>query len=277
VPVGIPGELHIGGRCVARGYLNRPELTAEKFIPNPFSAAPGARLYKTGDLARYLPDGNIEFLDRIDDQLKIRGFRVEPGEIESVLNQHSGVRDCVVVARKDDTRSKRLIVYVVPKQQPSPTAGDLRHFLRQRLPDYMVPSIFVLLDALPRTPHGKLDRHALPAAGHAGFDSGKTLVEPRDPVEKALTKIWAQLLRLDSVGVHDDFFDLGGDSLLTIQIISRVRKAFRVEISVRSIFETPTVAGLAVLIRQVKDSGAESASTEITPTRRRSRRMKSPV
>jgi amino acid adenylation domain-containing protein len=285
VPIGIPGELHIGGDGLARGYLNRPELTAEKFIPHPFSSRPGARLYKTGDLARYLPDGNIEFLGRLDHQVKIRGFRIEPGEIEAALNQHPAVRDCVVVAQEDDApdpstalrTGQRLIAYVVPKQQPSPTAGELRDFLKQRLPDYMIPSIFILLDALPRTPHGKLDRGALPAPDARRPEQDNTLVEPRTPAETALAKIWAQVLRLERVGVHDNFFDLGGHSLLAIQVISRVREAFRVEVSLRSLFETPTVAGLADAVQQARESGAEIPATKISPAPRQPRRMKVPL
>jgi acyl-coenzyme A synthetase/AMP-(fatty) acid ligase len=256
VPVGIAGEMHIGGSGVARGYLNRPELTAEKFIPNSFSDEPGARLYRTGDLARYLPDGNIEFLGRIDDQVKIRGFRVEPGEIESVLNQHSDVHDCVVVVRDDDMQTKRLIAYVVPKQQPSPTAGDLRDFLRQRLPDYAVPSNVVLLDALPRTPHGKIDRKALPAPEY-----GSDRVEyrpPHTPIEAAIADIWSELMKLPRVGIDDNFFDLGGHSLLAMQALSRVNHALGTDLTMRQLFDAPTVNGLALAaLERLAMAGAE--------------------
>jgi amino acid adenylation domain-containing protein len=264
-PIGVPGELHIGGSCLARGYLNRPELTAEKFVPDPFSDEPGARLYKTGDLARLLPDGEVEFCGRADDQVKIRGFRVEPAEIEAALSGHAGIRDCVVVAREDDRQSTRLIAYVVAKPRASPAASDLRDFLASRLPSYMVPSIFVRLDALPRTPHGKLDRRALPEIDRAGLGGGAPRVEPRDAVEKTLAGIWAQLLRLERVGVHDNFFDFGGDSLLAMQFISRVSGAFPVEIPLHSLFAAPTIAAVAEVIRRAASGGAEGASLAATP------------
>jgi amino acid adenylation domain-containing protein len=265
LPIGVPGELHIGGSCLARGYLNRPELTAEKFLPDLFSDEPGARLYKTGDLARFLPDGDVEFCGRVDDQVKIRGFRVEPAEIESALSEHPGIGDCVVVARADHPQSMRLIAYVVPKPRSSPAAGELRDFLASRLPNYMVPSMFVLLDALPRTPHGKLDRRALPEIDYPGPGGTKSPVEPRDPVEKTLAGIWAELLRVERVGVHDNFFEFGGDSLLAMQFISRVSGAFPVEIPLHDLFATPTIAELADVIRRDGNSGAEGASPAITP------------
>ena len=264
-PIGVPGELHIGGSCLARGYLNRPELTAEKFIRDPFSGEPGARLYKTGDLVRFLPDGDVEFCGRVDDQVKIRGFRVEPAEIESALSEHSGVLDCVVVAREDHPQSMRLIAYVVAKPRSSPAASELRDFLAARLPNYMVPSIFVLLDALPRTPHGKLDRRALPEIDYADLGGRKAWVEPRDPVEKRLAGIWAELLRLERVSVHDNFFDFGGDSLLAMQFISRASGAFPVEIPLHNLFEMPTIAELAEVIRRARNRGAECASPATTP------------
>jgi acyl carrier protein len=262
--------LHIGGSCLARGYLNHPDLTAERFIPDPFSGEAGARLYKTGDLARFLPDGDVEFCGRADDQVKIRGFRVEPAEIESTLSEHSGVRDCVVVARADQPQSMRLIAYVVPRPGSPPAASDLRDFLASRLPNYMVPSVFVMLDALPRTPHGKLDRRALPEIDYAGLGGRTPWVEPRDPVEKTLAGIWAQLLRLERVGVQDNFFDFGGDSLLAMQFISRVSGAFPVEIPLHDFFETPTIAELAEVIRRAGKSGAECASPATTPILSRS-------
>ena len=261
VPIGVPGELLIGGVGVARGYLNRPELTAEKFIANPFSDEPGARLYKTGDLARHLPDGNIEFLGRSDDQVKIRGFRIEPGEIEAALCQHPAVRETVVVARGDKLEETRLIAYVVPKRQPSPTAGDLRDFLRQRLPEYMVPSIFTLLDALPRTPHGKLDRRALPAPDQIRPELETTFVAPQTPVEKVLGGIFADVLGIERVGIHDDFFELGGHSLLATLIVSRIHATFKADLPLRRVFDAPTVAGLAAAL--LEDAG-ERARIEKT-------------
>ena len=262
VPIGVPGELHIGGRCLARGYLNRPELTAENFIPNPFSAEPGTCLYKTGDLARYLPDGNIEFIGRTDDQVKIRGFRIELGEIETVLRQHPDVRASVVLAwldaeagmeESDNLKSdKRLVAYVVPKQERAPTVSELRSFLSKKLPAYMLPSAFVLLDGLPRTPHGKVDRQALPAPDRIRPDLKDARVAPRTETEKVIAAIWAEVLKLKHLGVHDNFFDLGGHSLLATQVISRVHDAFHVELPLRALFEKPTVASLAAQIAQAQ-------------------------
>ncbi|MFB2982742.1 amino acid adenylation domain-containing protein, partial [Microseira sp. BLCC-F43] len=208
VPIGVPGELHIGGAGLARGYLNRPELTGEKFINHPFSQEPGARLYKTGDLARYLPDGNIEFLGRIDYQVKVRGYRIELGEIERVLEQHPSVRQAVVLAREDEAGDKRLVAYIVAKQeQPSP-ADELRGFLKQKLPEYMVPNAFVFLDALPLTPNGKLDRRALPAPDQTRPESEANFVVPRDDLELQLTLIWEKVLGIQPIGVMDNFFEL---------------------------------------------------------------------
>jgi amino acid adenylation domain-containing protein len=251
VPVGVPGELHVGGDGLARGYLNRPELTAEKFIPNPFSDASGARLYKTGDLARYLPDGNIEFLGRIDHQVKIRGFRIELGEIETVLGKIPGIREAVVIVHEDEA-DKRLVTYVVASQDPIPTSGELRSFLKSKLPDYMIPSTFVFLDALPLTSNGKLDRRALPAPDHHSSELKETFVAPRTPTEKTIAEIWAQTLRQELVGIHYNFFDLGGHSLLATRVISRVRQAFGIELPLRALFENPTVAGLAAQVEQLK-------------------------
>jgi acyl carrier protein len=235
---------------LARGYLNRPALTAEKFIENPFSDEPGARLYRTGDLARYLPDGNIEFLGRVDYQVKIRGFRIELGEIEAVLDQHPAVRKVVVLAREDTPGDKRLVAYLVPNQEQAHTASELRMFLKEKLPEYMVPSAFVTLDALPLTPIGKVDRRALPAPDRSRPELGGTFVAPRTSVEERLAGIWAQVLGLERVGIHDNFFELGGHSLLATRVISRTCDAFRVELPLRSLFEAPTVADLAVILVQ---------------------------
>lgn len=250
VPVGVPGELLIGGVGVARGYLNRPELSAEKFVANTISGEPGARLYKTGDRARYLPDGNIEFLGRIDDQVKIRGFRIEPGEIEAMLSRHAAVREGVVVARGDATGEKRLVAYVVPHRGRTPATADLRSFLRSKLPEYMVPSAFILLEALPRTPHGKLDRRALPAPDQIRPELETTFVAPQTPVEKVLAGIFADVLGIERVGIHDDFFELGGHSLLATLVVSRIRAAFKVDLPLRRFFDAPTVAGLAEALLQ---------------------------
>jgi acyl carrier protein len=243
----VPGELHIGGDGLARGYLNRPELTAAKFIKNPFGKSD--KLYKTGDLVRYLPDGNIEFLGRIDHQVKIRGFRIELGEIETVLTQHPSLRETVVIAREDLPGDKRLVAYVVPQQQ-QPHSSELRSFVQERLPNYMVPSAFVFLDALPLTPNGKVDHRALPAPDASSSQLDTEFVPPSNPTEELLATIWAEVLGVERVGIHDNFFELGGHSLLATRVISQSNQAFSVELSLRHIFETPTVAGLAVAVTQ---------------------------
>ena len=250
VPIGVPGELHIGGVGLACGYLNRPELTADKFIPNPFSHKSGARLYKTGDLAHYLPDGNIEFLGRIDHQVKLRGFRIELGEIEAVLSQHPAVRQTVVIVREDVSGDQRLVAYLVLHQETAPIINDLRRFLKQQLPEYMVPSAFVFLETLPLTSNGKVDRRALPSPDQTSLEMEETFVAPRTPLEEVLAVIWATVLRLERVGIHNNFFEIGGHSLLATQVISRVREAFYVELPLRNIFETPTIAGLAASMLQ---------------------------
>ena len=247
VPVGVPGELHIGGAGLARGYLNRPELTEEKFIPNPFSNELGARLYKTGDKASCTPDGNIEYLGRFDHQVKIRGFRIELGEIESVLATYPEIREIVVVAREDIPGDKRLVAYVV-SENDSLSVSQLRSYLRQKLPDYMLPSAFVTLKAMPLTPNGKIDRKALPAPELNRRETENEFVAPRTPTEELLVGIWMEVLGIEQVGIHDNFFDLGGHSLLVTKVISRVREAFSVELPLRSLFSSPTVADSAQLI-----------------------------
>ncbi|MEH2266221.1 amino acid adenylation domain-containing protein [Nostoc sp.] len=250
VPVSTPGELYIGGDGLARGYLNRPELTEEKFIPNPFGEIGGRRLYKTGDLARFLPDGNIEFLERIDNQVKIRGFRIELGEIEALLSQHSDVQQAVVIAREDIPGDKRLVAYIVPNQKLDLSVTTLKGFLQEKLPSYMVPAAFVILDSLPLTPNGKIDRQNLPACDRTRPDLEETFVAPRNPIEEKLAAIWAELLGLDLIGVNDNFFYLGGHSLIATQMLSRVREVFPVELSFGQIFENPTIASLAQLLTQ---------------------------
>jgi acyl carrier protein len=242
VPVAVPGELCIGGAGIAKGYLNQPQQTSERFISNPFSNSPADRLYRTGDLARFLPDGNIEFLGRIDQQVKIRGFRVEPAEIETVLKQNSVVKQAVVLARPEKDE-KRLVAYVIATNRSSHLSTELRGYLQERLPDYMVPSAVVLLDALPLTPNGKLDVAALPSPDELAVEH--TLVAPRNQVEQGLTDIWRQVLGVEQVGVEDNFFDLGGHSLLATQVIARIRSTFHVQLPLRTLFDTPTVAGLA--------------------------------
>jgi amino acid adenylation domain-containing protein len=247
VPIGVPGELYIGGGCLARGYLNRPELTAEKFISHSFDGEPARRLHGTGDLARYLSDGNIEFLGRIDDQVKIRGYRIELGEIESVLSQHPGVRETVVVAREDEPGDKRLVAYLVAASQNS-SVSELRDFLRAKLPEYMIPSTFVFLDALPLTLNGKIDRKSLPVPDRNRGELKQAYVAPRGPTEEILVGIWADVLKLDQIGIHDNFFDVGGHSLLATQVISRVRQAFQMDLPLRTIFEEPTIEELTMAI-----------------------------
>ena len=246
VPIGVPGELYIGGLGLARGYLNRPELTEKKFIRSPF----GDRLYKTGDLVRYLPDGNIEFLGRIDNQVKIRGFRIELGEIEAVLAEHPGVTQVAVIAREDQPGNKRLVAYVLLNPEQEATSSELRRFLKEKLPDYMVPAAFVELEELPLTPNGKVDRRALPAPDLSRSGLKECFVAPRTATEEVLAGIWAEVLGIERghVGIYNSFFELGGHSLLATQVASRIRQAFQVELPLRSFFEEPTVAVLAEYI-----------------------------
>lgn len=257
VPVGVPAELHIGGDGLARGYLNRPELTAEKFIPDPFSREPGARLYQTGDLVRHRPDGKIEFLGRIDHQVKIRGFRIELGEVEAALRQHQNLRDLVVVARESTADIKQLVAYVVARQTPPPAAGELRSFLKEKLPEYMVPSTFVVLENLPLTPNGKVDRTALPAPEVKL--TGLAFVPPKTPAEIAVAKIWCEILGLEQVGLHDDFFELGGHSLMASKLISRLETFHGVEAKLRDIFDSPTVAAMSEWFKSRQKSRKEPA------------------
>jgi amino acid adenylation domain-containing protein len=254
VPVGVPGELHVGGVSLARGYLHRPEMTEDKFVPHPFSEDSSARLYKTGDLVRYRADGNVEFLGRIDHQVKVRGFRIELGEVEGVLGRHAGLREAVVVAREDVAGDKRLVAYVAPVAESAPTVGELRGFLRQTLPEYMVPSAVVYLEALPLSPSGKVDRSALPAPEGVRPELAREYVAPRDETEEKLAATCAELLGVDRVGVYDNFFELGGHSLLATQFISRVRETFDVELPLRTLFERPTVADLAGQIEAAKET-----------------------
>ena len=250
VPIGMPGELYVGGDGLARGYHKRPGLTAERFIPHPFRADPGARLYRTGDLVRYLADGNLEFLGRTDQQVKLRGFRIEPGEIEAALARHPAVREAVVVMEEETSDDKRLVAYFVPRQEPSPPISELRSLLRAKLPEYMVPAAFVPLRALPLMPNGKLDRKALPSPERVRPELENGFVAPRSPVEARLAEIWTSLLGIEPVGVHDDFFALGGHSLLATQVMSRLRTTFQLDLPLLTIFEAPTIAGLALALTQ---------------------------
>jgi amino acid adenylation domain-containing protein len=259
VPIGVPGEIHVGGAGVARGYLARPALTAERFVPDPFvDGVGGQRLYRSGDLARWRRDGDLEYLGRIDRQVKVRGFRIELGEIEAALAEHPGVRAAAVVAREDRPGDVRLVGYVSPAAGPDPSPQTLAAFLAERLPGYMVPAAWVLLDRLPLTANGKVDRAALPVPSERG--EGGAYVAPRSPVEQVLAGIWEEVLELQRVGVEDDFFALGGHSLVAAQVTSRVLTAFSVELPLRVLFERPTVAGLAAEVERLRGSGAAAAA-----------------
>jgi amino acid adenylation domain-containing protein/non-ribosomal peptide synthase protein (TIGR01720 family) len=266
VPIGVRGELYIGGENLARGYLKHPELTSERFIPNPFSDEFGSRLYKTGDSARYLPDGNIEFLGRIDHQVKIRGFRIELAEIESVLRQHPAIRESVVLAREDESGNRYLIAYFVRNQQSEFSVSDFQNFLKKKLPDYMVPSAFVQLKALPLTPNGKVNRQALPAPENVNPLAGR-FVAPRNSIEETIALIWSGVLKLERVGVYDNFFELGGDSIISIQIIARLNQA-GLQLTPKQLFENPTVAGLAGIaprVSTIAEQEAVTGSFSLTP------------
>lgn len=248
-PIGTLGELCVGGTGVGRGYLHNPGRTAEAFIPDPFSPEPGTRLYKTGDLVRYQPDGNIEYRGRLDHQVKVRGFRIELAEIELALSRHPAVQQAVVMAREDQPGDKRLVAYVVADREPPPTRKDLDNFLRESLPDYMTPSALVLLDAMPRTPNGKIDRRALPAPDEFRSD-GEEWVAPSNAIEKKVAEIWSEMFNGNKIGIFDNFFHLGGHSIKAVRVINRINQAFNMNLSVRNVFEEPTVAGLALLIEE---------------------------
>jgi amino acid adenylation domain-containing protein len=259
VPIGVPGELCIGGVQVARGYLNRPELTAERFISDPFSKRRGQKLYRTGDLACFRPDGGIEFLGRIDHQIKIRGYRIELGEIESVLRQHSAISDVIVMAREDVPGDKRLIAYVLAKPDQKLKTSELHNHLLAKLPDYMVPSAFVLLDKMPLLSNGKVNREALPTPEYSRQVLEEEYVAPRNEVEQALAKIFAEVLSLEKVGVNDNFFLLGGHSLSATQVITRLRERLQTDVPLRRIFEEPTVSGLATAVEEFKTRPQDDA------------------
>ncbi|MFN6563898.1 MAG: amino acid adenylation domain-containing protein [Nostoc sp. ChiSLP01] len=276
VGVGVPGELHIGGAGLARGYLNRSELTNEKFIPNPFNnskfklpfqrikgATQNSKLYKTGDLACYLPDGNIEYIGRIDNQVKIRGFRIELGEIEAVLSQHEDVQVCCVIAREDSPEQKRLVAYIVPQKQVKLTASELRQFLKFKLPDYMVPNAFVILEALPLTPNGKVDRRALKAPVYTS-DSDR-FIEARNQLELKLVQIWSKILKVDKIGVQDNFFDLGGHSLLASYLMTQIKQQFGKDIPLTTLFQNPTIEQFATIIQKDTNYANSSCLVALQP------------
>jgi len=251
LPVNVAGQIYIGGAGVSRGYFGLPAMTAEKIIPDAFAGEPGARMYSTGDLGRFLPDGSVEFLGRIDHQVKVRGFRIELEEIEAVLGEHESVREAVVVTREDSPGDVRIVAYVVAKKLAAISAGELRNIAKVKLPEYMVPSAFVLLDALPLTPNGKVNRKALPRpdGSHANREGG--FIAPRSEIERQIAGVWRQALGVEKIGVHDNFFDLGGHSLLMVQVHNRLRETLRADLPLVKLLEHTTISSLAkYLVRE---------------------------
>lgn len=255
VPIGVPGELYIGGASLARGYLNRPALNLQNFIQDPFINRPGERLYKTGDLARYLPDGHIELIGRLDDQVKIRGYRIELGEVRTALEQYPALRQAIVLAQRDTTGNRVLVAYVVVDEQTVPDHHALRAFLQTKLPEYMIPSAFMKLETMPLTSNGKIDQQALPVPWRDQRELDKAAVEPRTPIEELLTGIWATILGIKSLETSDNFFALGGHSLLAMQVIARIRDVWQMAIPLRAIFDRPTVASLAHYLETLSRPG----------------------
>ncbi len=271
VPLGVPGELMIGGEGVVRGYLKQPDLTAERFIKNPFSQNPESRLYRTGDLARYFPDGNIEFIGRMDHQVKIRGYRIELGEIEAVLNKHPALHESVVIAREDVPGQKRLVAYVIPVKGANPTSNQLRDYAKTQLPDYMVPVHVVALDAFPQTPNKKIDRKALPAPSMDRIERGVDFDPPRTDIEEALAGLWADVLGVQQVGRDENFFDIGGESLTATLIILSIKQACNIDLPLHTLFTSPTVAALSkkledAFLQLIETEGPGAASAEGFPS-----------
>jgi acyl-CoA synthetase (AMP-forming)/AMP-acid ligase II/acyl carrier protein len=259
VPLGVPGEIYVGGPGLAVGYLNRPDLTDLAFVRHPFSDDPADRLYRTGDLGRLLESGALEILGRADDQVKIRGFRIELTEIENVLSQQPGFKDVCVVAREDEPGAgKILVAYMVLKPGFVPVLPELRARLRSRMPDFMVPRAFVTVDGLPLTPNGKVDKRALPKPMADHFVR-QDYIAPRNPIESTLAQAWCDVLGVSQVGIHDDFFELGGHSLLVTKVASRLKEALGLELPLRTLFEIPTIAGLADIIGTLLPSATGSA------------------
>jgi aryl carrier-like protein len=267
VPVGIPGELLIGGAGVSRGYLARPELMAERFIQNTSIKDGPNRFYRTGDLARYLPDGNLELLGRADHQIKIRGHRVEPGEIETRLNEHPSVRESVVVAQETADGHKQLVAFVIPPEGQKPAPSQLRHYAGEKLPDYMVPAKVVFLTAFPQTPNRKIDRQALAVMKAAETEPERDFEPPVTAVEQALAGYWRELLSVPRIGRHDNFFERGGDSLLAMHLAAWVREQYEMDLPLRSLFEHPTLAGLAEVIQALAWSATATPGIETTGER----------
>jgi len=265
VPIGVVGELYIGGDGLARGYLNRPELTAERFIANPLAGTPGERLYRSGDRVRYRADGNIEFVGRNDDQVKLRGFRIELGEIEATLRRDPQVQDSVVLVREAGAAGKQLVAHVVAEPTVDDLAGRLRDSLKQKLPEYMVPSAFIALAALPLTPTGKVDREALPSPDQQQMNRDGHRVGPRNATEETLASIWCKLLGLDSVSVYDDFFALGGHSLLSIRLLNKIEQTFGRKLPLATLFQAPTINALARMLQEHSPDITRSKFVVIQP------------
>ncbi len=263
VPIGVSGELYIGGEGLARGYLGSADLSAERFVPDPFDNQPGQRLYKTGDVVRYRIDGSLDFLRRNDEQVKIRGFRIEPGEIEATLRQHPSVKEAVVIAREDTPGEKRLVAYLVPEPELPLTLSQLRRYLQARLPHYMIPSSMVTLEQLPLSPNGKLDRKALPAPEATPASMEDRYVPPRNAIEEVLVGIWREVLGVERIGVYDNFFELGGHSLLATQIIARVQQVLQVHLPLRLLFEQSRLVELAQVIAGMQNESQHSAPERI--------------
>ncbi|MGB8506813.1 MAG: non-ribosomal peptide synthetase, partial [Pyrinomonadaceae bacterium] len=269
VPVGVVGEIHLGGDGLARGYLHRPELTAERFIPDPLSELPGGRLYRTGDLARRLADGRLEFLGRRDHQVKLRGFRIELGEIEVALRRHPSVREAVVTVRESRVGEKQLAAYVVAAAGPVLTARHLRDFLQERLPVYMLPHTFLFLEQLPLTPNGKIDRQRLPAVGAETETAALPYVAPRTEIERCITQVWREVLALPKVGIHDNFFDLGGHSLLLLAAYARLRNGLGRDLSMVELFKHPTIAALSEYLAADPDEQGAQQQLDHNPAQSR--------
>ena len=268
MPIGAPGELYIGGDGLTYGYLNHSGLTAQQFLPHPFSSAPGTRFYKTGDLACYLPDGTLDFLGRLDHQVKLRGIRIELGEIEAALNKHPAIQEAVVNMSGDIVGEERLVAYLIPTQEPAPTVSALRRFLQTRLPASMIPAAFVSLRDLPRTPSGKIDRRKLPASHLSRSGVEAPFIAPRTPSERRMMTLWSDFLAVETIGVHDNFFELGGHSLLAIQLLSRIRKELGIEMSLVQFFENPTVASLSEHIETARRAPQARQMPTLTPLAR---------
>ncbi len=252
VPIGVAGEIYVGGAGVSRGYLNREELTAERFVSDPFASRPGSVLYRSGDLARYLPNKDIEYLGRIDQQVKIRGFRIELGEIEEAFRGHEAVKDCLVVPHEDHTHNKMLVAYFEPKMGPVPSVSELRAYLKRKLPDYMIPSVFMSLERFLLTPNGKIDRKALPSPDEVRIESTAGYVAPHDPIEQALAQLWSKILRVKQVGIQDNFFELGGHSILAVRMIIEIEKLYGKRLPLATLIQAPTIGELASILRKEK-------------------------